>query len=181
MHIHTYMHTPTHTHTHAHAHTHIHTHTVYTHMQWYIPLLLLSQFWCCKSCSEDHKCLHFRGAWQGWKESLDSTEETKINAELSRFQDVQLLPYLIFDVHISSSFEEQSAYLHMAFLTGHVQSRPATGLYTQWAVITRSTHANTNPPCLWYLDWLYSLIVTELHPCGHAEWPTSGGLSPPNY
>ena len=39
--------------------------------------------------------------------------------------------YLVFDVHISSSFEEQSAYLHMAFLTGHVQSRPATGLYTQ--------------------------------------------------
>ena len=38
--------------------------------------------------------------------------------------------YLVCDVHISSSFEEQSAYFHMAFLTGHVQCSPATGLYT---------------------------------------------------
>ena len=117
----------------THLHTHTHTHTVYTHMQSNIPLLLLSQFWCCRSCLEGHIHLPFHGAWQGWKESLDST---KSNAELSRFQDGQLLPYLIFDVHISSSFEEQSAYLHMAFLTGHVQSRPATGLYThneQWS------------------------------------------------
>ena len=144
------------------------------------PQLLLSQFWCC-SCLEGHRCLHFRGAWPGWRELLHSIEEwVKIKCWAQQIESRLVTYYLTLSLMFISAPPSMSILLISTWPSLEAKCSAVQPLVCthseQWFTFKSIllTHTNTNQPCLqWCLDQLSSSLMSLQRLHDHAGSPTS--------